>query len=97
MKARLIDITDKDLSEMVKKELEIEDKDLLKIRRDNISTTLFWSTSNRKGYVVVLEKTIAFVDGMWGCSVRYLSGVGVDFLIERGYDLGKGFYYDRDL
>ena len=92
MTKNILEITDWDLQHVVMDELNLMDNEIISIRRDGISTTLFWSGENRKGFVSVLSNTIAMTVGR---KVFYIGQKSVNYLLERGYDLGNKFFYNR--
>lgn len=90
----ILDISDWDLQYITMQELNLMDSEILSIRRDKISTTLFWEGYCRKGFVTVLPNTIVMsVEGAG--KVFYIGKKSFEYLLERGYCLGLGFVYDR--
>ena len=92
MTKNILDISDWDLQWITMQELNLMDSEIISVRRDKISTTLFWEGYCRKGFVTVLPNTIAMTVGN---KVFYVGQKSIDYLSERGYCLGLGFVYDR--
>lgn len=92
MTKNILDISDWDLQWITMQELNLMDSEIISVRRDKISTTLFWSGYSRKGFVTVLPNTIAMTVGN---KVFYVGQKSIDYLLERGYYLGLGFVYCR--
>ena len=92
MTKNILDISDWDLQWITMQELNLMDSEIVSVRKDKISTTLFWAGYSRKGFVTVLPNTIAMTVGN---KVFYVGQKSVDYLLERGYCLGSGFVYGR--
>ena len=92
MTKNILDISDWDLQWVTMQELNLMDSEIISVRRDKISTTLFWEGYCRKGFVTVLPNTIAMTVGS---KVFYVGQKSIDYLLERGYYLGLGFVYGR--
>ena len=92
MTKNILDISDWDLQWITMQELNLMDSEIISVRRDKISTTLFWAGYCRKGFVTVLPNTIAMTVGS---KVFYVGQKSIDYLLERGYCLGLGFVYSR--